>query len=156
MLDCFLLPDHECQGPWKTSLCLSSETLLIDMLICINEGRELRQDSVGELVFGIRSYSWGLRQTAVTAMSPARACLQCLLKLFNFILAILGALMVVYSIWMLNAWGQEDSPSSPPTPSFGFITAQLPNLLAGNLFVADIRQIPAPGPAWFVLKLPFH
>ena len=65
--------------------------------------------------------------------------------------------MVVYSLWMLNAWGQEDDPSAEaPASSVDFVTAQLPNLLAANAFVVGIPQIPAPGPAWLVAKACTH
>ncbi len=56
--------------------------------------------------------------------------LQCTLKLLNFLVALVGAFMILYSLWMLKEWHSDiappsssDSPSPSPTTS----------LLDGNL-----------------------
>ncbi|EFJ26409.1 hypothetical protein SELMODRAFT_172827 [Selaginella moellendorffii] len=43
--------------------------------------------------------------------------LQCLLKLVNFVLILLGIAMIVYSLWMLNEWHSRQEPSHPPAAS---------------------------------------
>ncbi|BBN09531.1 hypothetical protein MPTK1_4g20500 [Marchantia polymorpha subsp. ruderalis] len=45
-----------------------------------------------------------------------RGFLQCTLKLTNFLLTLVGAAMVLYSLWMLNQW-HKHPPSPSPTPS---------------------------------------
>jgi hypothetical protein len=65
----------------------------------------------------------------VTTMT-CQGFLQCTLKLLNFLVALVGAFMILYSLWMLKEWHSDiappsssDSPSPSPTTS----------LLDGNL-----------------------
>jgi len=77
--------------------------------------------------------------------SAGRGLLQCLLKLFNFILALMGVLMVVYALYMLNEWNKEsggggDTPSPPPSPdSFNSMLRQYGDFgLMSSLLVSPL------------------
>lgn len=51
------------------------------------------------------------------AMATCRGFLQCVLKVLNLFLTLVGAFMVLYSLWMLREW-YKDSPVTPsPAPA---------------------------------------
>jgi len=47
-----------------------------------------------------------------------RSCLQCTLKLNNFLLAIVGALLIAYSLWMLNEYSAHHPGAPAPAPDY--------------------------------------
>ncbi|GAQ84549.1 hypothetical protein KFL_001940060 [Klebsormidium nitens] len=47
-----------------------------------------------------------------------RSCLQCILKLNNFLLAIVGALLIAYSLWMLNEYSAHHPGAPAPAPYY--------------------------------------
>jgi hypothetical protein len=45
-----------------------------------------------------------------------QGCLQCTLKLLNFMVTLVGAYMVLYGLWMLKEWHSQ-LPPEPPAPA---------------------------------------
>ncbi|CAM6115387.1 unnamed protein product [Calypogeia fissa] len=50
-------------------------------------------------------------------MATCRGFLQCVLKILNFFLTMVGAAMVLYSLWMLHEWYKYSPESAAPAPA---------------------------------------
>ncbi|XP_058084678.1 tobamovirus multiplication protein 2A [Magnolia sinica] len=79
-----------------------------------------------------------------------RGCLECLLKLLNFLLAVSGLAMVGYGIYLLVEW-KKYSDVDPVSPvgaeDLEFITLGRPMLLVASLSTSILDKLPR---AWFI------
>ncbi|ONK56018.1 uncharacterized protein A4U43_C10F3290 [Asparagus officinalis] len=80
-----------------------------------------------------------------------RGCLECLLKLLNFLLTISGLAMVGYGIYLLVEWsrisGGGDDPISPVSSNAEILQLGRPMLLVVSLSESIVDKLPK---AWFI------
>lgn len=100
-------------------------------------------------------------------MATCRGFLQCVLKVLNFFLTMVGAAMVLYSLWMLHLWYKDvpDSASTAPAPSEVYLSSStgmtvadavkgLPGLQKSSIIemVAEPKEIQMVGTLSFVME----
>ncbi|PKA58867.1 Tetraspanin-19 [Apostasia shenzhenica] len=81
-----------------------------------------------------------------------RGCLECLLKLVNFLLSVSGLAMIGYGIYLLVEWnrvshGSSDEPISPASDGAEIWKLGRPMLLAASFSDSFLDRLPA---AWFI------
>ncbi|KAJ6804401.1 tobamovirus multiplication protein 2A [Iris pallida] len=82
-----------------------------------------------------------------------RGCLECLLKLLNFLLTVSGLAMVGYGIYLLVEWnkissgGGDDDPSAPTSYDPEILKLGRPMLLIVSLSESILDKLPK---AWFI------
>ncbi|XP_057511525.1 tobamovirus multiplication protein 2A-like [Actinidia eriantha] len=75
-----------------------------------------------------------------------RGCWECLMKLLNFLLTLVGLAMVGYGIYLFVEYKNADSPAIPPT-SGDMIQLGRPMLMAVSLSSSIFDSLPK---AWFI------
>ncbi|KDO40489.1 hypothetical protein CISIN_1g038963mg [Citrus sinensis] len=78
-----------------------------------------------------------------------RGCLECLLKLLNFLLTIVGLAMVGYGIYLFVEYKRADNSGtvSPVSGDEGFVQLGRPMLMAVSLADSIFDKLPK---AWFI------
>jgi len=61
--------------------------------------------------------------------------LQCILKLINFLVTLVGAFMIVYSLWMLKEWGDMSHDDGAPSPAPALFTSGLPAMVGADVSI---------------------
>lgn len=61
--------------------------------------------------------------------------LQCILKLINFLVTLVGAFMIVYSLWMLKEWGDMSHDDGAPSPAPALFTSGLPAMVGADMSI---------------------
>eukprot|EP00249_Psilotum_nudum_P011953 c23486_g3_i2 orf=363-914(+) len=100
-------------------------------------------------------------------LNACHSLLQCVLKFFNMLLALVGAAMILYALWMLNQWLHTHPSAEAPAPN-GFPsmvldlggvgseamkegrlweTDQIAGISAGFQIALGSLKLPAP---WFI------
>lgn len=81
-----------------------------------------------------------------------KGCLECLLKLLNFLLTVVGLAVVGYGIYLLVEWRRVSSLSGKAVPLMGdkleMVTLGRPMLMAVSLTSNILDKLPK---AWYVL-----
>lgn len=81
-----------------------------------------------------------------------RGFLQCILKILNFFLTMVGAAMVLYSLWMLHEWYKDSSYSPTPAPApvetSAFVSSGMDDVLKNVLTSSNpviVEALSEPG-----------
>lgn len=86
--------------------------------------------------------------------------IQCILKLINFLVTLVGALMIVYSLWMLKEWSsfgphdQETLVNAPALLSGGDISMSSDGVQLTEGFMVEPIARPLLKEGLYISKLP--